>query len=350
MDELAIFTGNANPQLARDICAALKVELGRAQVFSFPNENIFVKIDENVRGKDVFVVQSLCSPVSTSIWELLIMVDALKRASAKRITAVIPYYAYGRTDKKDQPRVPITARLLADCISVAGANRVLTMDLHAGQIQGFFSIPVDELSAQMIMTRYIAGTGLTDFTVVATDTGFAKKARNFAERLNVPLAIVEKRRIGNDGRLESLGLIGDVRGRHAVIVDDEIDTAGTLLQAARVARDQGARDLDACAVHGVLSGPAIERLRGSEFKEIVITDTVRVPEEKRIPVLRLLSTGELFAGAIARIHEGRSVSELFRMFPDDEVRAESPIVSDSAQVNGAGGGLRRGGRGRHKRL
>src|SRR5579871_2837069 len=242
MSDLAIFTGNAHPQLARDICQHLGVPLGEAQVFSFPNENIFVKIDENVRGKDVFVVQPLCSPVSTSILELLIMLDAVKRASAKRVTAVIPYYAYGRTDKKDQSRVPITARLLADCISVAGANRVLTMDLHAGQIQGFFSIPVDELTAHSIVTRYLAGTGLDNFTVVATDTGFAKKARNFAERLNVPLAIVEKRRIGNDGHLESLGLIGDVRGRHVVIVDDEIDTAGTLLQAAQVAREYGARD------------------------------------------------------------------------------------------------------------
>src|SRR5262249_30971316 len=234
MNELAVFTGNAHPQLARDICGHLGVPLGKAQVFAFPNENIFVKIDENVRGKDVFVVQPLCSPVSTSILELLIMVDALKRASAKRITAVIPYYAYGRTDKKDQPRVPITARLLADCISVAGAHRVLTMDLHAGQIQGFFNIPVDELSAQNILARYVRSRDLGDYTVVATDAGFAKKARNFAERLGVPLAIVEKRRLGNDGRMESMGLIGEVAGRRALIVDDEVDTAGSLLQAVRV--------------------------------------------------------------------------------------------------------------------
>jgi ribose-phosphate pyrophosphokinase len=313
MDELKVFTGNAHPQLARDICRHLGVPLGAAQVFAFPNENIFVKIDENVRGKDVFVVQSLCSPVSTSILELLIMLDALKRASAKRITAVIPYYAYGRTDKKDQPRVPITARLLADCITVAGANRVLTMDLHAGQIQGFFSIPVDELSAQNILTRYLFAKELDDFTVVATDTGFAKKARNFAERLNAPLAIVEKRRLGNDGRLESLGLIGQVAGRHAVIVDDEIDTGGTLLQAARLVKEQGAREVYACAVHGVLSGPAIERLRASEIREVVLSDTVPLPEAKRLPLFTTLSTAELFAGAILRINEGRSVAELFRI-------------------------------------
>src|SRR5215813_11316438 len=232
--DLAVFTGNAHPQLASAICRHLGVPLGQAQVFSFSNENIFVKIDENVRGKDVFVVQPLCSPVSTSILELLIMLDALKRASARRITAVIPYYAYGRTDKKDQPRVPITARLLADCITIAGANRVLTMDLHAGQIQGFFNIPVDELTAERILTDYIKTRQLGEITVVATDTGFAKRARNFAERLNAPLAIVEKRRVGNDGQMESLGLIGQVAGRHAVIVDDEVDTAGSLLQAAQL--------------------------------------------------------------------------------------------------------------------
>src|SRR5215472_33786 len=247
MSELAVFTGNAHPQLARDICRHLGVPLGQAQVFQFPNENIFVKIDENVRGKDVFVVQPFSHPVNTSIMEMFIMLDALKRASAQRITAVIPYYAYGRTDKKDQPRVPITARLIADCLTSAGASRVLSMDLHAGQIQGFFNIPVDELTAQHLLASYIYAKELDDFTVVSTDAGFAKKARNFAERLNVPLAIVEKRRIGNDGRMESLGLIGTVEGRHALIVDDEIDTAGSMIQAARLVRELGARDVYACA-------------------------------------------------------------------------------------------------------
>jgi ribose-phosphate pyrophosphokinase len=316
--DLAVFTGNAHPQLASAICQHLGVPLGQAQVFSFSNENIFVKIDENVRGKDVFVVQSFCSPVSTSVLELLIMLDALKRASARRITAVIPYYAYGRTDKKDQPRVPITARLLADCVTVAGANRVLTMDLHAGQIQGFFNIPVDELTAQDILTSYIRSRKLGDFTVVATDTGFAKKARNFAERLNAPLAIVEKRRLGNDGRMESLGLIGQVAGRAAIIVDDEIDTAATLLQAVRLVKEQGAQDVFACAVHGVLSGLAVERLRASQLKAVILTDTVRLPDEKQLPLITTLSTAELFAGAIARIHEGRSVAELFKTSISDQ--------------------------------
>jgi ribose-phosphate pyrophosphokinase len=311
MSDLAIFTGNAHPQLARDICCSLHVPLGEAQVTSFSNENIFVKINENIRGKDVFIVQPFTSPVSTSILELLIMIDAAKRASARRITAVIPFFAYGRTDKKDQPRVPITARLIADCITTAGAHRVLTMDLHAGQIQGFFSIPVDELSAKNILVRAVLSRGLRDLTVVATDAGFAKKARNFAERLDVPLAIVEKRRMGNEGHMESMGLIGEVAGRIALIVDDEVDTAGSLLQAVRVVRDHGARDVYACAVHGVLSGAAVQRLSGSEIRELFLTDTVPLPEHKRLPIITQLSVAELLAGAITRIHDDRSVSELF---------------------------------------
>jgi ribose-phosphate pyrophosphokinase len=311
MSDLAIFTGNAHPQLAQAICRHLGVALGKAQVSMFSNENIFVKINENVRGKDVFIVQPFTSPVNTSIMELLIMVDATKRASAKRITAVIPYYAYGRTDKKDQPRVPITARLIADIIMASGVNRVLTMDLHAGQIQGFFNIPVDELTAQKVLAQYVQSMGLENLTVVATDTGFAKKARNLAEQLNTPLAIVEKRRLGNDGQMESLGLIGAVSGRNALIVDDEIDTAGSLTQAVRLVREQGALDIYACVVHGVLSGPAIERLRDSGLRELILSDTVPLPEEKRLHFMSVLSVAELFAGAIIRIHEGRSVSELF---------------------------------------
>jgi ribose-phosphate pyrophosphokinase len=312
MTDLVVFSGRAHPQLTQDICRHLRLPVGQAQVYEFSNENIFVKIEQNVRGKDVFVIQPFSSPVSTSILELLIMIDAFKRASAKRITAVIPYYAYGRTDKKDQPRVPITARLLADCVTAAGANRVLTMDLHAGQIQGFFNIPVDELTAETILARYIFAKELDDFTVVATDTGFAKKARNFAERLNAPLAIVEKRRVGNHGQTESLGLIGSVAGRHAIIVDDEIDTAGTMIQAANLVKQQGARDVYACAVHGVLSDDAINRIAGSILKELVLTDTVPLPPEKRLPVITVLSVAELFAGAIERIHDGKSVAELFR--------------------------------------
>ena len=312
MSELAVFTGRAHRQLAVDICEHLGIPLGNAEVFEFDNENIFVKINDNVRGKDVFLVQPFSKPVNTSIMEVFIMIDALRRASAQRVTTVIPYYAYGRTDKKDQPRVPITARLIADCIGIAGANRVLTMDLHAGQIQGFFNIPVDELTAQFILVDYIRSLNLDDFTVVATDTGFAKKARNFAESLNAPLAIIEKRRTNNEGSMESLGLIGSVEGRNAVIVDDEIGTAGSLVQAAQVVRNAGGRDIYATAVHGILSGPAIERIQQSDIKQLVITDTVPLGNEKRVPQIVQCSVAELFAGAIARIHEGRSVSELFR--------------------------------------
>jgi ribose-phosphate pyrophosphokinase len=311
MDDLSVFTGNANRALAAAICKYLRVPLGGADVFQFSNENIFVKINDNVRGRDVFVIQPLCTPVNRSIMELLIMIDALKRASAARITAVIPYYAYGRTDKKDQPRVPITARLIADCITVAGAHRVLTMDMHAGQIQGFFNIPVDELTAQILQARYFTELELADFTVVSADEGFAKKARKLADRLNAPLAIVEKRRLGNDGMTEAMGIIGNVQGRTALIVDDEIDTAGSLTQAVRVVHERGARGIYCCATHAVLSGPAIERLKASPIKEIVVTDSIPLTEQKQMENLRVLSVAELFAGAISRIHDGRSVTELF---------------------------------------
>jgi ribose-phosphate pyrophosphokinase len=311
MNNLAVFSGNAHPQLAKDICRELGISLGKAQVFEFTNENIFVKIDENVRGCDVFVVQPLTTPVNRSIMELLIILDAFKRASAQRVTAVIPYYAYGRTDKKDQPRVPITARLIADCLSVAGAGRMLTLDLHAGQIQGFFNIPVDELTAKNLMANYIRERHIADLTVVATDAGFAKKARNLAELLDAPLAIVEKRRTGNDGRAEAMSLIGSVEGRNALIVDDEIDTAGSLIQAAQVALTHGAREVYACASHGILSGPAIDRLRESGLTELILTDSVPLQPEKRLPFVTTLSVAPLFAGAIQRIHEERSVSELF---------------------------------------
>lgn len=311
--EMSIFTGNANRQLAVSICRHLHMPLGNAAVFQFSNENIFVKINDNVRGRDVFVIQSFSTPVNRSIMELLIMIDALKRASAARITAVIPYYAYGRTDKKDQPRVPITARLIADCITVAGAHRVLTMDMHAGQIQGFFNIPVDELTAQLLQARYVAGKERGDFTVVSADEGFAKKARKLADRLNAPLALIEKRRLDNNGITEAKNVIGSVQDRHALIVDEEIDTAGSITQAVRVVREHGARDIYCCVSHGVFSGPAFERLSNASIKEIIVTDSIPLPEQKRLPNITVLSVAELFAGAISRIHDGRSVTELFHL-------------------------------------
>lgn len=312
IDNLCVFTGNANRPLAAAICRHLHISPGNAEVFQFSNENIFVKINENVRGSDVFIVQPFSHPVNRSIMELLIMIDAFKRASAARITAVIPYYAYGRTDKKDQPRVPITARLIADCITVAGAHRVLTMDMHAGQIQGFFNIPVDELTAQVIQARYFSQKNLDRFAIVSADEGFAKKARKLADRLDAPLAIIEKRRHGNDSTAEAMGIIGSVEGRHAIIVDDEIDTAGSLTQAVAVVRDQGAKDIYCCATHGIFSGPAIERLKNAPIKEIVVTDTIPLPEQKCLPNTTILSVAELFAGAITRIHDNRSVTELFQ--------------------------------------
>jgi len=311
LEDLKVFSGNANRQLAAAICRHLHISLGDADVFQFSNENIFVKINENVRGKDVFVVQSFSIPVNRSIMELLIMIDAFKRASAARITAVIPYYAYGRTDKKDQPRVPITARLIADCITVAGANRVLTMDMHAGQIQGFFNIPVDELTAQVIQTRHFAEKGVENLVIVSADEGFAKKARMLADRLNAPLAVVEKRRLGNNGVTEAMGIIGSVQDKSALIVDDEIDTAGSLTQAVRVVHENGAKDIYCCATHAVFSGSAVERLNAAPIKEIVITDTIPAPDQKRLPNLTVLSVAESFARVISRIHNNRSVSELF---------------------------------------
>ena len=312
MDDLSVFSGNANRPLAAAICQHLRIPLGDADVFQFSNENIFVKINQNVRGHDVFIIQPFSSPVNRSIMELLIMIDAFKRASVARITAVIPYYAYGRTDKKDQPRVPITARLIADCITVAGAQRVLTMDMHAGQIQGFFNIPVDELTGQIIQARYFGEKELAPFTVVATDEGFAKKARMLADRLNAPLAIVEKRRLGNNGLTEAMGIIGNVEGHNALIIDDEIDTGGSLMQAVRVVHEHKARDIYCCATHGVFSGNALARLKDSPIKELVVTDSIPLAEHKRPPNMTVLSVAELFAGAISRIHDGRSVSELFR--------------------------------------
>ncbi len=309
-DSFDVYTGNANSGLARKICRYLNVPLGQAEVFSFANENIFVKILDNVREKDVFLIQPTCRPVNQSIMELLIMIDAFKRASAGRITAVIPYYAYGRSDKKDQPRVPITARLVADMITVAGADRVLSMDLHQGQIQGFFNIPVDELTAVHLLSNYFRQKQLEDLVVV-TDLGFAKRARTFAELLDAPLAIIEKRRVGNLDRAEVMNVIGEVRDRRAIIVDDEIDTAGTLLEVVRALEREGVEEIYACATHGVLSDPAIDRVDTSGLREVVLTDSIPLPPEKRLPQITTLSVAPLIGEAIRRIHRGESVGALF---------------------------------------
>ena len=250
--------------------------------------------------------------MSTSILELLIMIDAARRASAGRITAVIPYYAYGRSDKKDQPRVPISARLLANLIETAGADRVLTMNLHAGQIQGFFNIPLDELNALFPVSAYYEGKDMGNYTVVSTDVGGEKLARDMAVRLDLPIAIVEKRRIGNTGSTEALNVIGDVEGRNALLVDDEIDTAGTMVQAVNILREKGAGEVLVAGYHAILSGPAVDRLRDADVHEIVVTDTVPLPPEKRLPNMHVISTAPQFGDAIQRIHTGQSVGALFQ--------------------------------------
>ena len=309
-DEFSIYTGNANRALAEKICAYLRTRMGAVEVFQFANENIFVRVLENVREQDVFLVQPTSRPVNQSIMELLIMIDAFKRASAGRITAVIPHYSYGRSDKKDQPRVPITARLIADMLTVAGADRVLTMDLHQGQIQGFFSIPVDELTAINLIAGYIKAKELDDIVVV-TELGFAKKARGFAEILSAPLAIVEKRRVGNVDRAELMNIIGNVRGKTAIIIDDEIDTAGSLMEAAGALEANGAKEIYSCASHGVFSTSAIERIAGSSIAEVIVTDTIPLPDSAREERVTVLSVAPLFGEAIKRIHRGESVGALF---------------------------------------
>ncbi len=311
MDELKVFTGNAHPGLAKEIVDYLGMPLGNCEVFEFSNENIFVKILDNVRERDVFVVQPICSPVNKSLVELLIMIDALKRASATRITAVIPYYAYGRSDKKDQPRVPITARLIADLLTVAGANRVLTVDLHAAQIQGFFNIPVDELTAMYILREYFRKKNLDDLVVVATDIGISKRARDVAASLNTPLVIIEKRRLGNDDKSEALNIIGDVEGKRALIVDDEIDTAGTLTNVVSVVLQRGAKEVYAFATHPVFSGPAIKRINDSPIKEVVVTNTIPVNGKNKLGKITVLSIAPLLGEAIRRIHTGQSVGAMF---------------------------------------
>ena len=280
MDDLKVFSGNAHQSLAQNICEYLGIPLGKADIFQFSNENIFVRILENVRQRDVFIVQPICSPVNKSLVELLIMIDACKRASAGRITAVVPYYGYGRTDKKDQPRVPITARLVADLITTAGANRLLTIDLHAPQIQGFFNIPVDELTVLPIHVQYFKEKNIHNMVVVATDVGISKKARDVAARLNVPLAIIEKRRLGNSGNTDTLDIIGDVSGMRAITIDDEIDTAGSLVGAVNTLLEHGAIEVYSCCTHPVFSGPALERIKGSPVKEVVVTNTIPVDNGK----------------------------------------------------------------------
>jgi len=311
VDELKVFTGNAHPALAKAVVDYLDIPLGQCEVFEFSNENIFVRILENVRQRDIFIVHPFSSPVNKNLVELLIMIDAFKRASAGRITAVVPYFAYGRTDKKDQPRVPITARLIADLLTVAGANRLLTVDLHAAQIQGFFSIPVDELTALNILRRYFSDRTFDNLVVVATDIGISARARDLAAKLDAPLAIMEKRRVGNNDQIETLNVIGEVEGKVALTVDDEIDTAGSLVNTVAALQERGVKEVYSCCTHPVFTGSAIQRIDACPVEEVVVTDTLPVAGDKKLDKIKVLPIAPLLGEAIRRIHTGQSVGAMF---------------------------------------
>jgi ribose-phosphate pyrophosphokinase len=309
-NEMKIFSGNSNPALAAEIAESLNVSLGRAEVGRFPEGECKIKISDNIRGADVFILQSTCPPVNDNLVELLVMIDAARRASARRITAVIPYFGYARQDRKDQPRVPITAKLVANLITEAGADRVLTMDLHAQQIQGFFDIPLDHLMALPVLVEHFKALKIPDLAICTADVGGIKGAWKFAEKLNAPLAIVDKKRSG-DTQVQALALIGEVAGKNIVIPDDMIATGGTLVNAAKFLRENGAKDLYACGTHGVLSGGAVERIKTAGFKQVVMTNTIPLATEKQQPNYRHLSIARLFGEAILRIHKETSVSSLF---------------------------------------
>lgn len=310
--QLKIFSGSANPELSKRIADVIGVPLGRAQVKRFADGEIFAEVEENVRGMDVFIIQPTCSPVNENLMELLILIDTLKRASADRITAVIPYYGYARQDRKVQPRTPITSKLVADLMTAAGTNRILAMDLHAGQIQGFFNIPFDHLYATPIFLDYmLKERTAADLIIISPDAGGTERARAYAKRLNVDLAVIDKRRTGPN-QSEVMNLIGEVKGKNAVIIDDIVDTAGTLTQAARAVMENKARSVMALCTHPVLSGEAIQRINESPLEMMVVSDTIPLGNKaKKSDKLRILSVGKLLAEAIRRIHTGESVSSLF---------------------------------------
>jgi ribose-phosphate pyrophosphokinase len=310
--ELKVFSGSAHPELAAEIAGHLGIPLGQARLSRFPDTEVSFQIDENIRGTDVFVVQPTCTPVDEHLVELLIMIDAFRRSSAARITAVIPYYGYARQDRKDKPRVPISAKLVANVLSAAGANRVLTMDLHKAQIQGFFDIPVDHLFAAPVIIDYLARQRFPEITLVAPDAGGAERARAYAKRLGAGLAVIDKRRSQETGAAEVMNVIGDVEGRTCILQDDIVDTAGTMQKAASALMANGATRVLACAVHGVLSGPALDRIEQSPIEKLIVTNTIRLDDKRaRCPKIVVLSVARLLAQAIRSIHEESSVSSLF---------------------------------------
>ncbi len=310
MGGIKVFSGNSNRELAENICKELGMPLGTCDVSQFSDGEINVNISETVRGKDVFIVQPTCSPVNDSLMETLILIDAVKRASAGRVNAVIPYYGYARQDRKTKAREPITAKLVANLFTTAGADRVISMDLHAAQIQGYFDIPVDHLSGVSILADYFKDVVDEETVVVSPDLGGVTRARSFANLLDLPIAIIEKRR-PKANVSEVMNVIGDIDGKNVILIDDIIDTAGTITKAASVLKNFGAKKVYGCATHGVLSGPAIERIRDSELEKFIITDTIPLPQEKKIDKIDIVSVAPLFAEAIKRIHDNESVSKLF---------------------------------------
>ena len=308
--KLKVFSGNSNPSLAQEICEHLNIPLGKINLTTFSDGELYCQILENVRGKDVFLIQPTSCPVNSHLMELLIMIDAFKRSSAARITSVIPYYGYGRQDRKDKPRVPISSKLVADLLTAAGTDRILSMDLHAGQIQGFFDIPVDHLFAAPVLIDYLRGLKLSNLTVVSPDAGGVERARAFARRLDAGLAIVDKRRTAPN-EAEVLHIIGQVSGRNVIICDDMIDTAGTLVKTVHALKKKKVKKIFACATHGVLSGPAIERLRNTPIEEIILTNTVPINKSRLLPNMKVLSVAELLGTAIQSINEETSISNLF---------------------------------------
>jgi ribose-phosphate pyrophosphokinase len=309
-DQMLIFAGNSNKALADEICSHLNMPLGNALVGEFSEGEIKVKINEDVRGRDVFIIQSIAPPVNDSLMELLILIDAIRRASAQRITAVVPYYAYARQDRKDQPRVPITAKLVANLLTAAGTDRVLTIDLHAGQIQGFFDIPLDHLFAINVFVGYFEDHKMENLVVVSPDVGGVKVARAYAKRLGADLAVVDKRRV-NDEETEVMFIMGEVKGKNALLVDDIVATAGSIIEAAGALKKNGAKDIYAAITHPLLSGPALDRIKKSEIKKLMVTDTIPIPKNKIISKIEVLSTAQLLAEAIKRIHNEESISVLF---------------------------------------
>lgn len=308
--DLIIFSGSANRPLAEEICRYLKIPMGEARLTTFSDGEIYFQSLENVRGRDVFIIQSTSNPVNHHLMEMLIMIDACKRASASRITAVLPYYGYARQDRKDKPRVPISSKLVADLLTAAGTNRVLTMDLHAAQIQGFFNIPVDHLFAAPVLLDYISSRNFEDLTVLSPDTGGAERARAFAKRLHANLAIGDKRRV-QANVAEVMHIIGEVEGKSVIVVDDMIDTAGTITEIVHALRLRGAKRVLASATHPVMSGPAVERLRNSALEEVIVTNSIALPEENKFANLKMLSVAALFGEAIRSIHYETSISNLF---------------------------------------